>query len=46
LEYGSEEERKALFKKFPELMFALPLISAGLLGSEMGTTNTNTSLLD
>jgi hypothetical protein len=37
LEYGSEEERKALFKKFPELMFALPLISAGLLGSQQET---------
>jgi len=37
LEYGSEEERKALFKKFPELMFALPLISAGLLGSQQDT---------
>ena len=46
LEYGSEEERKALFKKFPELMFALPLISAGLLGTEMETVNTAESLLD
>ena len=46
LEYGSEEERKALFKKFPELMFALPLISAGLLGTEMETVNTTESLLD
>jgi hypothetical protein len=46
LEYGSEEERKALFKKFPELMFALPLISAGLLSTEMETVNTTESLLD
>jgi hypothetical protein len=46
LEYGSEEERKALFKKFPELMFALPLISAGLLGTEMEMSNTTESLLD
>jgi len=31
------DRRKALFKKFPELMFALPLISAGLLGSQQDT---------
>ena len=28
--YGSPEERKALFKKFPELMFALPPTIAGM----------------
>ncbi len=34
LTYGSPEERKALFKKFPELMFAVPILGAGLLESE------------
>ena len=33
-QYGSNEERKELFKKFPELMFAVPILGAGLLGSE------------
>ncbi len=33
-QYGSYEERKELFKKFPELMFAVPILGAGLLGSE------------
>jgi len=34
LEYGSDEERKQLFKRFPELMFGLmpPTIAGGLLG--------------
>ena len=36
LEYGSDEERKRLFKKFPELMFGLlpPALVGGLLGSQ------------
>jgi hypothetical protein len=36
LEYGSDEERKQLFKKFPELMFGLlpPVAVGGLLGSQ------------
>ena len=36
LEYGSNEERKRLFKKFPELMFGLlpPALVGGLLGSQ------------
>ncbi len=39
LEYGSDEERKQLFKKFPELMFGLlppALIGGSLLGEEYG----------
>ena len=33
-QYGTDEERKELFKKFPELMFAVPILGAGLLESE------------
>ena len=33
-QYGTDEERKQLFKKFPELMFAVPILGAGLLESE------------
>jgi len=31
LQYGSEDERKALFAKFPELMFMFPVMGGGLL---------------
>ena len=35
LRYGSEKERKALFKKFPELMFAgLAVPTSGLLATQ------------
>ena len=36
MEYGSDEERKQLFKKFPELMFGLlpPAVIGGLLNEE------------
>ena len=36
LEYGSDEERKQLFKRFPELMFGLmpPAIAGGLLSTQ------------
>lgn len=33
-QYGTDEERKELFKKFPELMFAVPILGAGLLETE------------
>jgi len=36
MEYGSDEEKKQLFKKFPELMFGLlpPAVIGGLLNEE------------
>jgi len=43
LTYGSPEERKALFKKFPELMFAFPIVGAGLL--DMQEPKQNNSLV-
>ena len=43
LTYGSPEERKALFKKFPELMFAFPMVGAGLL--DMQEPKQNNSLV-
>jgi len=34
LTYGTPEERKELFKRFPELMFSVPFLGAGLLDTE------------
>jgi len=34
LTYGTPEERKELFKRFPELMFSIPFLGAGLLDTE------------
>ena len=47
LRYGSEAERKALFKKFPELMFAgIAFPTTGLLtGEEVGQGKLNSGLL-
>lgn len=37
LTYGTPEERKALFKKFPELMFAFPVVGAGLINEQQNS---------
>ena len=37
LTYGNREERKALFKKFPELMFAFPVVGAGLINEQQNS---------
>lgn len=34
LQYGSDEERKTLFKRFPELMFTVPVLGAGLSNTD------------
>ena len=37
LTYGTPEERKTLFKKFPELMFAFPMVGAGLINEQQNS---------